>query len=275
MTESTDLRCLPCGRVFPIVDGIPDFFVSETNEDAIDQPNKTWLNPRIVEAREIVYRLCTRELKGMDFCMREIGLRSGEKCHILEVGMGTGHFTRWLAEVSWPGTEIFAFDFSWPIIERAKTNTQGLSEVTLFRANARGRLPFKNESFDIVFLRLAPLGGHGIPNVQAGYGLLRSGGWYFEAGWEPMRYEAPPTKWAMQHGYENVEHHEWRYWRTQTEEEQTAARIERAYLGAQGCKTLQKTQPQTREVENTPGEVGSVQKMTHEYLLIAQKPFSR
>lgn len=272
VVESTDLHCTPCGRKFPIVDGIPDFFVSETKGDSIDEPNKTWLDPRIVEARDTVYRLCAQEVKGMAYCMREIGQRTSENCRVLEVGMGTGHFTRWLVKVSRSGTEIYAFDFSWSIIEKAKTNTQGLSEVTLFRANARGRLPFKNESFDILFLRLAPLGEHGIPNVQAGYEILKPGGWYFEAGWEQTRYETPPTEWAMRHGYESAEHHEWQYWRAQTEQEQTASQVELEHLAARGCPTVKKTQPQTRGADTPPGEGGFVQKMTHEYVLIAHKP---
>jgi SAM-dependent methyltransferase len=272
---STDLRCTPCGRGFPIVDGIPDFFISETEADSIDEPSKTWLDSRIVEARDTVYRLCARELKGMAFCMREIGKRTREKYHLLEVGMGTGHFTRWLVEVSRPGIKVYAFDFSWPILEKAKANTQGLSGVSLFRANARGRLPFKNECFDIVFLRLAPLGAHEIPNVQAGYELLKPGGWYFEAGWEQARYETPPTEWAMRHGFESVEHHEWRYWRRQTEQEQTAAQVELAHLASQACQTVMKTQPQTRDAESPPGEGGSIPKLTHEYVLIAHKPCSK
>ncbi|MGD9099112.1 MAG: class I SAM-dependent methyltransferase [Anaerolineae bacterium] len=256
------------------MDGIPDFFISETKEDAIDEPNKTWLDPKIVAARDTMYRLCAQELKGMAFCMREIGQRTSAGCRILEVGMGTGHFTRWLAEVSRPGTEIYAFDFSWPIIEKAKVNTQGLSGVTLFRANARGLLPFENEGFDIVLLRLAPLGAHGIPNVQAGYEMLKSGGWYFEAGWERTRHETPPTEWAIRHGYESAEQHEWQYWHTQTEQEQRASQVELERLAAQGCQTA-KVQQQKRKTKNGPDERGSVKKMTHEHLLIARKPHSR
>jgi len=185
--------------------------------------------------------------------------------------MGTGHFTRWLAEVSRPGTEIYAFDFSWPIIEKAKINAQGLSEAILFRANARGRLPFKKKCFDIVLLRLAPLGAHGIPNVQTGWEILRPGGWYFEAGWAPTRYETPPTEWAMQHGFESAQHHQWQYWRTQTEPEQRAFQIEIERLVSQGCPIVK---PPHKETNNRSGEGRPVQKMTHENLLIAHKPSS-
>jgi len=139
----TALHCTPCERDFEIVNSIPNFFISESEQDAIDRKNQTWLDPEIVEARDTVYRLCTRELRGMAFCMQEIGRRTSAECRVLEVGMGTGHFTRWLAEVSQPGTEIYAFDISWPIIEKAKGNAQGLPGVTLFRANSRAALPFR------------------------------------------------------------------------------------------------------------------------------------
>jgi SAM-dependent methyltransferase len=270
--RTTAFRCVPCGRGFPLVDGIPDFFISETNQNAVDEPNKTWLDPRIVEARDTIYRLSTRELKGMALCMQEVGRRSGVGCRILEVAMGTGHLTRWLAEVARPGTEIYAFDFSWPIVERAVANTKGLSGIRLFRANARGRLPFEDGHFDIVFLRLAPLGARGVPNVRAGYELLKPGGWYFEAGWEQTRYETAPTEWAIQHGYASAEHHEWQYWRTQTPQEQAATRIEQEHLAAQGGRAAHRIQRGKGGVDESRREEGPVRKLTHEHLLIAQKP---
>ena len=161
------------------------------------------------------------------------------------------------------GTEVYAFDFSWPIIEKAKANTHGLSGVTIFRANARGTLPFKDESFDIMLLRLAPLGPHGVPNVEASFGLLKPGGWYFEAGWEHERYETPPTEWAIQHGYESAEHHVWQYWRTQTEKERAAEEVESKRLVSLGGPSWRETREKVED--------GVYLKMTHENLLIAQK----
>ena len=135
---TAELRCRECTARYPILDGVPDLFAGETEHGLANQVNNAWLDPAIVEARQTVYDLSTRELRGMAFCMAEIGRRSGPGCRILEVGMGTGHFTRWLSEVIAPGTRIFAFDFSWPIIAQAKRNAGGLPGVTLFRANARG-----------------------------------------------------------------------------------------------------------------------------------------
>lgn len=262
---ATGLCCAPCGRDFEATNGILDFFVSEGTHDFDGDPNTIWLTPEIVEARDTYYSLCARELRGVAFGMQEIARRTGAGCRVLEVGMGTGHFTRWLAEIVEPGTEIYAFDFSWPIIEKAQANTRGLPGITLFRANARGALPFEMESFDVVFVRLAPLGPRGVPSAQAGFELLKPGGWFFQAGWKPERHETPPTEWAIQHGYESAEHHVWQYWRVQTRPEHAAMQLERERLAAFGDRFAEKARER-------PLEDGRVARMIEENLLIAQKP---
>jgi len=269
---TVEFRCKLCGLTFPVVDGIPDFFISDSKDEEIDEPNQTWLDPAVVETRGVHYDLIVRALKGMTYCIQEIVSRTGERSRILEVGMGTAHFTRWLAEDAGPGTQIFAFDFSWPIIQVARVNTHGFHNVRLFRANARGALPFKDESFDVILLRLSPLGAHGTPNVQAGYQLLKPGGWYFEAGWERTCHPTSPTEWAIQHGYESAEAHEWQYWRNQTRAERDAARIELEHLAAQGCPSAARILKQGIVTRSTPGRGDEVQVMTKEHLLVAQKP---
>ena len=274
VTTAEEFRCKPCTLTFPLVDGIPDFFISETQDEAIDIPNRTWLDPNIVAARDTKYRLCARTLKGMRFCIREIVSRTGVSSRVLEVGMGTGHFTCWLAEDSRTGTKLYAFDYSWPIIETAKANTRGFSNVRLFRANARGTLPFTDGSFDVLLLRLTPFGAQGTPNVQAAYQILKPGGWYFEAGWEPTIHTTSKTEWVIQHGFESAESHQWQYWRTETMEEQDATRVELEHLAAQGSQSAVKALK--RETVTRPArDLGSaVQVMTIEYLMIAQKPYT-
>ena len=262
---ATSLCCAPCGREFEIVDGVPDFFISETDRDRIDDddPNRAWLDPEIVEARDTYYNLCARQLKGMTYCMQEVARRTRPGCRVLEVGMGTGHFTRWLAEVAEPGTDIYGFDFSWPIIEKAKLKAGGLPGVALLRANARGMLPFEDESFDIVLVRLAPLGPRGVPNTQVAFELLQPGGWLFEAGWKAEQHETPPTEWAIQHGFESAEYHVWQYWRAQSEQERAAMEVEFERL----VSLIKPSRIETREKVAD----GVRLKMTHENLLIARK----
>jgi SAM-dependent methyltransferase len=252
------LTCTGCGRSYPILNGILDFFLVDNEGEIIDEVSAIWQDEKVVEARNTIYRLCTRELRGMTFCMQEIARRTGPGIRILEVGMGTGHFTRWLAEVAAPGTEIYAFDCSWPILQTAQANLHGLSSVTLFRANARRTLPFPDASFDILLLRLAPLGSHGVPNVSAGYQILKPGGWYFEACWDREQYEDTWTAWALKHGFEHAEQHTWQYPRLVTEEEEHAWQTEQAAWPAD-----HKRMP----LSNTDNV-----RMTIENLLIAQKP---
>jgi SAM-dependent methyltransferase len=266
--------CARCRRSFPTADGVPDFFVSLSESDAIDEPNKTWLDPDIVAARNLFYSQCARELKGMAFCMREIGQRTFPGCRVLEVGMGTGHFTRWLAEVSEPGSDIFAFDMSWPIIEMAKENTSGASGLHLFRANSRGRLPVENDSFDVVLARLAPLGAHGVTNVQAAFQLLKPGGWYFEAQWEAETYETPATEFAMQQGFADAEHHSWRYSLMISIEAHRASLLELERMADLGGKKAQQAaaRQSLADVDVLTSPQQTVPRLTEENLLMARKP---
>jgi ubiquinone/menaquinone biosynthesis C-methylase UbiE len=63
---------------------------------------------------------------------------------ILEVGCGTGHFTRWLSD---QGGWTVGLDLSWPMLAAAKH----LSSPTCLQGEAL-RLPFSSGSFDLVTL---------------------------------------------------------------------------------------------------------------------------
>jgi ubiquinone/menaquinone biosynthesis C-methylase UbiE len=62
----------------------------------------------------------------------------------LEVGCGTGHFTRWLADVGWKAVGL---DLSAPMLAQARA----LNGVPLIRGDAY-RLPFGNGVFDVIAL---------------------------------------------------------------------------------------------------------------------------
>jgi SAM-dependent methyltransferase len=263
-------HCAACVREYPIIDGVPDFFVSEIErtangeDDKVWRENLVWLDPQMVEARDTIYRLSVRELKGMTFAMQQVGLRTFPGCRILEVGTGTGHFARWMAEVSAPGTEIYALDFSWPMFAKARVNIANQPGVILLRANSTGKLPFRAESLDLVFLRLAPLGEYGMWNVQAAFQLLKPGGWLFKAGWDLRREETPWTEGAIQLGYESAEVHEWQYPRLKTREEYAASQVELERAVAFGAPFEKGPEP--------PWKDDRTVSMTCENLRIARKP---
>jgi hypothetical protein len=105
-----------------------------------------------------------------------------------------------------------------------------------------------------------------VPNVQAGFALLKPGGWYYDAGWEPRHYETPPTEWAIEHGFEKAEQHTWQYWQVPSDEEYAALQIERERMAVLGCDADRLKPREQRDKESNR------QVLTCENLPIAQKP---
>ena len=267
-SHGTSLVCEACDRVYEIVNGNVDFFVAEGKYaiGAEDQ-NRKWLNAEVMAGRDLYYRHCTRKLKGMTFAMEEVGKRTFAGCRILEVGMGTGHFTGWLAEVSPADTQVYAFDFSFASIDQAQANTQGCSGITCFRANARGPLPFKDGTFDIVWVRLAPLSPKGSTkgaSDRRALALLKPGGWYFAAGWKE---EWCSVEDLIEYGYTNVEHHRWQYPYVYGDEEHLGLELE-AGRSPEEAKAL--IEERKQEQNRSDGW----ESLKGEHLLIAQKPVS-
>ena len=267
--SSSQLECVACSQPFSVIDGMPDLFVDTPEHDWNVDPNQVWLDPEVAYARDTIYRLSARDLQGMAFVMEQMARRSFAGCRILEVGMGTGHFTQWLAERVDTGTEIYAFDYSWPILKLAQRTIAGQGGIVVFRANARGSLPFDSACFDIVSLRLAPLGGRGVPVVQAGLELLKPGGWFVEAGGQKEALETPPLEWAFRHGYERAEYHEWQYSRIESCEEYLANRLEMAVLH-QG-QSVAKAQAMVDILQRDEDTQRGVLKCVSESVLLAQK----
>ena len=210
---------------------------------------------------------------GMAFCMEQVGSRTSAGSRVLEVGMGTGRFTGWLAESVHPQTTIFAFDFSQAMMEKARTNTIGSPNVVLFRGNARGPMPFHPESFDIILVRLAPFKVEGHSHAAgSALHLLRPGGWLFEAmttaGERP---DTPPTQWTMDKGFESAEFHIWRYPHVVTEEEYLSALLDAprpSYL----TPNVEKARALTAAMKKHYGHEDGIPGVQVESLLMARKP---
>ena len=250
-------------HVYAMVDGVPDFYI-EDDESAIpaDDANRKWLDAHAVSGRDLYYERC-REWGGMSFCLEQIARLSHSGCHILEVGAGTGHFSRWLADSCEAGTQVYCFDFSWPCIEIAKTRTAGLSDVHLFRANARGPMPFAPHSFDVILQRLAPFSPKGVGRREQArriLDLLDAGGHYLFAGWED-EYDGSCDD-LIQNGFVRAEHHRWAYpYRFENEE----------YIGGlmEGGASRQEAEGQLSEAKSAPDGLVKIRK---EHLFVAQKP---
>jgi ubiquinone/menaquinone biosynthesis C-methylase UbiE len=115
-------------------------------------------------------------LEGVDVdevFLKEIAVRVSKGSRILDVGAGTGHvaleIARRIQEI-----EIFAMDLSRASTQIAKQNIEATSHdrrIQVIRADGY-HLPFKDQCFDEVIVRLAP------HSIAEAYRVLRDDGWY-------------------------------------------------------------------------------------------------
>ena len=248
---------------YDMLDGIPDFYVEDQGSATpADDANRKWLSADAVAGRELYYERC-REWEGMSFCVGQIARLSHSECCVLEVGAGTGHFSRWLAERCDKGTRIYCFDFSWPCIEMTRARTASLLNVHLFRANARGPLPFAAHSFDVILQRLAPFSPKGADRGeknQRSLELLKPGGHHIFAGWDDEY--GGSCEDLLRNGWARAQHHRWEYpYRFEDEE----------YVGGlmEGGASRQEAEDRLAEAEGDPDGLTTIRK---EHLFIAQKP---
>lgn len=143
------LRCLSCGRVYRIRDGIADFLtheiLNEVDREVMFAYDKTALKYDILMT--YVFPLLSLGIEPFERFMwvRELGLRRGSV--VLDVATGTGRNLGFLARVVGKGGLIFGLDISWNALLVAKRRARSLGNVVLMRCNA-SYLPFRDEVFD-------------------------------------------------------------------------------------------------------------------------------
>jgi SAM-dependent methyltransferase len=240
------LTCTGCARTYSVSDGIPDFFIDGADASAIreDDMNRVWLLEEVAAAREVIYSECARRLEGMKFFFSQLEAWLRPDYRVLEVGTGTGHFAEWMAETCPDEARIYAFDFSWPILQRAKARTEALPTIRLFRANARGPMPFAKGGFDLVFQRLAPFGARGVGSPIAALAHLKPGGRYVFAGWE-QTFTTPDELKRL--GYAEAELHRFEYEARMSEREHEAQLTERRHTSQYAGQTRDTAKPRNRK----------------------------
>ncbi len=258
--EDGTLCCKTSERRYAIHEGIPDFFIEEDEAHSIfpEDLNRKWLLEDVAVGRDIVYGEYTRRLKGMQFVMDMLGKWSHPGFRILEVGCGTGHFTKWMTEVCDSDSEIFAFDFSQYMLASTQLKIGQPSNVKLFKANARGPMPFPEGHFDFILQRLAPFGPRAFGSENWAMKYLKPGGHYIFAGWdhEFIDFERLATA-----GYVDTELHRWEYKDVQSIEEYIGGLMEG------GGHTREEAEKKAKSVYSQPDEV----RVRKEHVIVGKK----
>jgi ubiquinone/menaquinone biosynthesis C-methylase UbiE len=108
-------------------------------------PRNPFSNPEIAVDYEAWYQTAGRQADQQEKALLRRLLSDFPAARsILEVGCGTGHFTRWFGE---QGLQAVGLDLSWPMLEEAKR----LKSPAYLRADAL-TLPFLVGTFDLVAL---------------------------------------------------------------------------------------------------------------------------
>lgn len=220
------VTCVSCSATFPVVDGIPDFVPPE---DELSANDAIWADEVVAQAREIQYELGLGFMRGAGFALDVLRRAVTPGSSVLDVGTGTGHFTAHVARGE-PESRVFAFDVAWEILRPAHQRLAPLTNVCLFRANSRLPLPVEPRSFDVVLVRLAPLGPSGQPQIASARELLRPGGLFVSAGGAHDWSLSDPLEFAAGFGFDEVEFHTWRYERVLSPEEAAARSVESAKI---------------------------------------------
>jgi ubiquinone/menaquinone biosynthesis C-methylase UbiE len=136
------------GKKFSIQDGIPLFI----NPDDVTGSNRRYqaLYNRFAPVYDLATTLFAR-LKGasVETRLREYldELEVKDSDQVLEVSVGTGRNLRFLP----PAARYFGLDISWGMLKQCQKNVRKWNRNTELFLGAAENLPFKDQSFDVVF----------------------------------------------------------------------------------------------------------------------------
>gem|GEM_PF-2533797 len=139
---SDETRCTGCGRVYPLLDGIPDFTVAASEKEKIlDLSAHYDLASRRHHDSPRSCGYCGRKahLHGLKVLRRWIDYDTVERKCILDVGCGVGLMTRELAGRN----EVWGVDISVGLLKIARLH--GLEVVR----GSGDLLPFPDQAFDL------------------------------------------------------------------------------------------------------------------------------
>ena len=133
-----------------------------------DTPEQAYLRDRFI--KEELEKI---EIEGVDVdevYVSEVVRKAPEHGKILDIGTGNAHIPIEVISRN-RELEIFAIDLSKASVKIAKENTSTFRNIHILRADSYN-LPFRDEVFDDVIVRLAP------HSIKEAYRVLKKGGWY-------------------------------------------------------------------------------------------------
>lgn len=152
-SDCEGFRCAACSSLYPIVEGIIDFFPSYSGSSKMLQ----WAMEKhfVVQAyedylRPAFTRFFSKSLVDYDKEVAWLNDHIPQNVKVvLDLASGTGRYTEIISAIRSPEI-VFAVDVSLPMLIAAKkrNSRRGLSNVFYLRADAH-HLPFRDNSFDL------------------------------------------------------------------------------------------------------------------------------
>lgn len=144
------LWCESCHRAFAIHNGIAEFVRARelVGSNRRHEKLNNIFSHVYTPATKLMFAVCGGEENARRECLDRLDLRAGAK--ILEVGIGTGDNLPYLGRYL-DGGQVYGLDISRGMLRHCARNLRKWDlQAELLLAEAE-RLPFRDESFDVVF----------------------------------------------------------------------------------------------------------------------------
>src|SRR5262245_8896235 len=151
--SGSSLDCVNCKEKFPVLNGVPRLISSAMRHALAGETSKIKIDDRQVETAKSFGFEWTRfpemhaewERNFLDYFSPH-GPETFHNKTVLDAGCGNGRHAYYAAK---NGAKVWAVDLS-SAVEVAQRNNAGNRDVHVIQADLR-RLPFKHESFDLVY----------------------------------------------------------------------------------------------------------------------------
>ena len=152
--SGSDLVCVSCGMVFPVINEIPRMLLPGLREALLEDSSATGHDDKQVrtalsfgyEWQRFPEMYAEWEKQFLDYMKPHDPQSFFKGKKVLDAGCGNGRFAYYAAKY---GAEVWAIDLG-PAIEVARRNTEGVGDIHVIQADLH-KPPFARESFDFIY----------------------------------------------------------------------------------------------------------------------------